>query len=353
MRLLRAMRTNPAVVLGMLMMMGRVFAADGASAVAGVEARYVTFGRAQTPFDAAMADSGQAVVVGSAGLIAVLNRNGTDIERRIPVDSSRDFLSIARGSDGLLRIADGTGSIWRVNKELDRAVVDEETDGGALLSLRYLSDGGAVAVGEFGTILVKPSGMSQWQHLNIEWSSVVPDLIAQVGDIDPHVYDVCEQVGGGFFAVGEYGLVVRYRAAQVGVERVAHDAGNLFSCASDSRGREMAAGAGGRLFVFDASKGQWLAAESDDTSDIYDIARVRDEYYAVGQGGAILESPDGQHWKSLRIMPEDETGWLIRVFPTNRNLLLFGRDGYIKLVKKGRSGDSNQASHANRKATLK
>lgn len=299
------------------------------------EQHFQSLGRGQTPFDAAIAGNGQVVVVGRAGLLAVLDSNGVDAARRVRVGSTTNFLSIALGSDGLLRAADGEGTIWRINATLDQVVVEEKTGAGSLFGLQYFSDGSGVAVGEFGTVLVKHSADSMWQRLEVEWSLRLPELITQVGDVAPHIYRVCARADGGFFAVGEYGLVVTYGAGQMDVRRVARDTGNLFACATDSHGREVVGGRAGKFFFRDTPFGPWLLGESSVDSDIYDITVVGSEFFAAGAGGMLLKSTDGRRWVALESLPLKKTGWLMRVLVSGRYLFLFGENGYTQIDKLG------------------
>lgn len=320
-----------ALILLLLISACAIGAAETIQPVAGVEQHYLSFGRGQMPFDAAVAGNGQVVVVGSAGLLAVLERNGTGIASRLQVTSSRNFLSIALAPDGLLRAADEKGTIWRLNATLDQVVVEEQTETGGLFGLAYLVDGTGVAVGEFGTILVKHPVVSEWQPLEVDWSARLPELLAEAGDVAPHIYDVCPIAGNGFIAVGEYGIVVTYRTGLLDVQRVAGNVRNLFSCAIDAFGREVVGGAGGTFFSRDSSSDTWTLAQSNANSDIYDITVIGADFVAGGRGGAISTSVDGQRWRTLKGLRIEKTDWLVRVLPIASDLFLFGQNGYVRV----------------------
>lgn len=308
---------------------GAIGAAEAIQPVARVEQHYRSFGRGQLPFDAAVAGNSQVVVVGSAGLLVVLERNGTGIASRVQVTSSKNFLSIALAPDGLLRAADDKGTIWHINAALDQVAVEEQTESGSLFGLAYLKDGTGVAVGEFGTILVKEPMVSDWHPLEVDWSAQLPELLAEVGDVAPHIYSVCPIAGDGFIAVGEYGIVVTYRNGLVDFQRVAGNVRNLFSCAVDAFGSEVVGGAGGHLFFRDSPSDTWTRAQSNANSDIYDITVIGADLVAVGLSGAMLTSVDGRHWKTVKDLQIEKTDWLGGVLPIASDLFLFGQNGYV------------------------
>lgn len=290
---------------------------------------FQTFGRGLTPFDAAVAPDGRVVVVGRGGLMAVLASDGQQVAGRIKGAGKNNLLSVALGPDGLLRVTDADGTIWRIDAALGAAAPEGKSDSGGLFSVQFTADGMGVAVGESGTVLLKQSGSSQWQPLAVSWSERLPDLALEVGDLAPHLYRVCPRPGGGFLAVGEFGVTLTYRNGEVDVQRAAQDAGNLFACHSEPDGRDIVAGRSGTFFGRTSPGTAWLETRAIGAADIYDIVSLGSSFVAVGQGGGVTRSSDGLNWASVSRALSPGTEWLVRVIPIGQGLLLVGKDGYF------------------------
>jgi hypothetical protein len=152
-----------------------------------------------------------------------------------------------------------------------------------------------------------------------------------VGDLAPHLYRVCPEPGGGFIAVGEFGVTLTYSQGEVEVQRTAQDAGNLFACYAGGDGRDIVAGRSGIFFERTSPGNAWLATRATGAADIYDIVSLGYSLVAVGQGGGVTRSADGASWANVLRTGFPATEWLVRAVPIEKGLLLVGKDGYFFL----------------------
>lgn len=295
---------------------------------AGVDKSYQSFGRGRVPFDAALGADGQIVVVGRGGLLSVLAKDAQSVLRNLDLTKPVNFLSVARGPDGLLRTTDGEGRIWVINAELEKTFPEFDDGQSAFFSLQYLADGYGIAVGEFGSVRVKGQVSDDWLLQEFDWPMLLPKLSERVGDVAPHLYRICPREAGGALIVGEYGVVLELAASQWSVSQVGQDVGNLFACLVTPSGMEVVAGQSGKLFFRIDASSSWQVSDSAIETDIYDLAYSDGALLAVGQGGVVQGSLDGRHWAlSDTVLPG--TDWIVRALPVNDGVLLVGKQGYL------------------------
>lgn len=289
---------------------------------------YQAFGRNRVPFDAALASGGRVVVIGRGGLLSVVKKDGRSVARNIELGEETNFLSVAKGPDGLLRVTDGKGGIWVVNAELEKLSPEFESGQGALFSIQYLADGTGIAVGEFGNVLVKRYDSSDWVVQEFDWQKLLPELSERVGDVAPHLYRICPRGAAGALVVGEYGVMMEWAAGRWIVSQVGEDVGNFFACLVTPSGMDILAGQSGRLFFRSSATAPWKASDPASMMDIYDLTYTDGVLLAVGQGGVALSSSDGMRWALLdTALPS--TDWIVRATPIEDGVLLLSKHGYL------------------------
>ncbi len=328
--------------------------APGSPAAAQAASQYQSFGRGQTPFDAVVSRRGEVIVLGSGGLLAVLSDDLSAVARRIDVDPSVNFLAAAMGPDGRIRLTDSAGRIWRLDRKLTRVTAEFGDPVGALFSIQYLSDGTGLAVGEFGTVLIRTPDSGRWQPMAFDWAARLPRLAERVGDVSPHLYRVCSAPAGGALVVGEYGVLMQFTHGVWQVQQADGDNATLFACVATDTGQMAVAGQSGVLLVADSAQSPWRAVESGLASDIYELAYYSGQLLAVAQD-KLAHGPLG----AVRLVAAEttlpNTSWVVRALPLRERLLVVGRQGYLvvddarRLV--GNGPDARVAAtsqHANR-----
>lgn len=294
--------------------------------------RYSSFGRGLLPFDAVILADGRIVVVGRGGLLSVLSADESQPATRVNIGAKTDLLAAALGPDGLVRVTDGAGIIWRLNTGVDAAAREAESAAGTLFGIQYTTDGTGIAVGEFGSVFINAPGAPEWRRAEFDWKHRLPELVERVGDVAPHLYRVCAHPNGGALIVGEYGVVIEYQQGQWQVAQAAPDSASLFACMISPAGLQIVAGQSGKLFSRSAASETWNAIELPVKTDIYDLAGEAERFLAVGQGAAVYNSADGKHWQALQTArPLPGTEWIVRALPVKQGTMLLSRDGYLLL----------------------
>jgi hypothetical protein len=293
-----------------------------------IAAQYRSFGRGRSPFDAIVSSDGRVLVLGRAGLLAVLSEDLREVTRKLDVDPAVNFLAAAVGPDGRVRLTDGVGRIWRINEALTEVSVESSEPVGALFSIQYLTDGTGLAVGEFGTVLSKAPAADHWQPVTFDWSAALPRLAEKFGDVSPHLYRICRAPAGGALVVGEYGVVMELAHGAWRAQQVSDEQGTLFSCLVTPDGRQVLAGQSGQMLIRDSAHQPWRRMDSGLTADIYDLAWYAGELLAVAQDQLAHGSLDAP---ALTVADAalPSVSWVVRVLPIHDQLFVVGQQGYL------------------------
>jgi photosystem II stability/assembly factor-like uncharacterized protein len=196
---------------------------------------------------------------------------------------------LAVGQGGTVLVADDCSN-WRAA---------ESGSSERLMAVGLNANGLAYAVGAFGTVLHSADGGNSWDAVELDWSALSPT------GAEPHLYDVHVSDDGAVTLVGEFGLILRGRHGD-----------------------------------------DWRIAHAGEQS-LFGLSVTGDTAYAVGQGGVVLASDDGN--ETWRVLDSGSSAILTgvwsdgagRVIASGLNTILQSEDG-------GRSWrQSDAGAHAN------
>jgi photosystem II stability/assembly factor-like uncharacterized protein len=178
-------------------------------------------------------DGGKTWAAGSVGTPLALLGAHADAQRRLAV-----------GQSGLIFLQGADGKWAKVESGSDKRLFGVDANAAGL----------AVAVGEFGGVLVSDDGGATWRALTIDWAAFSQD------GAEPHLYGVDVATDGAITMIGEFGLVLR----------------------STDRGQT------------------WTATHKGDASLFGLLLRDDGSGFAVGQDGTVLRTADrGLTWSDV------------------------------------------------------
>ncbi|MDE0853358.1 MAG: hypothetical protein OSA97_02905 [Nevskia sp.] len=266
-----------------------------------------------TPHQALMAiafDKTTGVAVGAAGEI----ENSTDGGATWKADPSptplsllgvdiHNDLSIAVGQMGLVVVRD-RGTQW-VKK--DTGTTER------LLNVSINSEGNAVAVGSFGTVLESTDRGGTWNSIAPEWGSLMKD---QGDQFMPHMYAAHIDDAGTITVAGELGCILQSRDGGKSWAVVHHgdsashnEEESLFSMDFRSDGVAFAVGQNGRILRSANGGATWQVSDSNVRSNLLSIhSSANGEIVVTGMYSMLVSNNDGKTWNTVRDQ-EIGSGW--------------------------------------------
>ncbi|HKY93608.1 MAG TPA: YCF48-related protein, partial [Nevskiaceae bacterium] len=145
-------------------------------------------------------DGANGLVVGAQGKV-LSTQDGGKTWAATAVDTPLALLGahtdaarrLAVGQSGLIFRQEGSGAWTKVDSGTEKRLFGVDANAAGL----------AVAVGEFGGVLVSEDGGATWRALTIDWAAFSQD------GAEPHLYAVDVGADGAIVTVGEFGLVLR------------------------------------------------------------------------------------------------------------------------------------------------
>jgi photosystem II stability/assembly factor-like uncharacterized protein len=264
-----------------------------AAAQGGVSVDTLLAGHAHDSLFALAFDRDRGVAVGAAGLIYETADRGQTWKRALPAPTSLSVLGVdlkrseclAVGQMGLILRRDGADA-W---KKVDSGTTER------LFAVSVNSDGMAVAVGSFGTVL-------QSVNHGESWRSIAPENIAQYSTdqlAQPHLYAVVLNDQGVITVAGEYGLILRSSDGGVHWNAVHKGESSLFALDLHSDGPSYAVGQSGAIVRSIDAGATWNDVVSNSAANLLGVSASANGKVVVTAMHEILTSDDGERWHPL------------------------------------------------------
>lgn len=276
-------------------LLGRVLLAGfSAAAQAGESVDILLAGHAHDPLFALAFDRDRGVAVGAAGLIYESADRGQTWKRVLPAPTSLSVLGVdlrrseclAVGQMGLILRREGADA-WN---KVDSGTTER------LFAVSVNSDGTAVAVGSFGTVL-------QSVNHGQSWRSIAPENIAQYSAdqlSQPHLYAVVLNDEGVITVAGEFGLILRSSDGGAHWNVLHKGESSLFALDLHSDGPSYAVGQSG-VIVRSIDAGEtWKDVISNSAANLLGVSASPNGKVVVTAMHDVLTSDDGERWHPLK-----------------------------------------------------
>jgi photosystem II stability/assembly factor-like uncharacterized protein len=244
-------------------------------------------------------DGQRGIGVGSSGLVIESSDGG---QSWTPGQSFSEaaLLDVSCGA-GTTLIAAQQGGIFRSEDGVFKAV-ESGTDA-RLLSVDNNSDGLAVAVGGFGTILRSRDDGMTWESLPVDWEAILNDFV------EPHLYAVDVSPGGVVTIVGEFELVMRSTDGGETWETAHKGEASLFGLNLSADGTGFAVGQNGRVIRTEDGGMSWSDVPTPTEGNLLNVWSAADGEVLVSGIRNLLHSSDGgMSWELLE-GGDLNTGW--------------------------------------------
>jgi photosystem II stability/assembly factor-like uncharacterized protein len=237
----------------------------------------------------------------------------------------------AVGGGGTILTTDDAGHSWR---RRDSNTKDH------LLEVHALSARSAFAVGGFANVLSTRDGGATWAKHKWTWQNLIPDIIRQVGNVEPHFNTVHFANANEGWLGGEFGLILYTRDS--GQTWIAQRGGSNFPQVVAIRFRDslngLAVGQKGTLLTTTDGGRNWQQVSVDGKPNFYGIALDGENEVIVGQGAILKRRERGAGWAYVKSSPHNV--WYSGVAITNGNALAVGQAGSIQAINLNESGNA-------------
>jgi photosystem II stability/assembly factor-like uncharacterized protein len=264
-----------------------------------------------------------AVAVGAAGQILESTDAGQHWQTVSPQPTDAALLGVAADADrqiavgqlGTILVREGGG--W---KKADSGTPNR------LFAVSIGSNGSAMVVGSFGTVLRSESAGAPWVSVAPTWSA-----FAENG-VEPHIYDVDVASNGLITLVGEFGLILRSSDAGKSWTRV--HSGDASLLALDLRradGVGYAVGQSSTVLRTQDHGASWSSVNSGGTSILLGVRSAADgRVFVTGMRDMLVSADDGTSWRHLG-RREFTGAWYqgLSFEPQDTAVLIVGHSGRI------------------------
>lgn len=192
-----------------------------------------------------------------------------------------------------------------------------------LFSVRLDQKGDAVAVGEFGTVLVSSDGGQSWHSAAPDWKNFTTD------GAEPHLYDAVIADNGEMTIAGEFGLILRSDDGGASWRALHHGDSSIFGLSLDAQGRGFAVGQVGTVLRTDDNGKSWTTLDSGSHANLLSVQAVSHDVVVIsGIRGSLVTHDGGQTWQSRT---EGALGnlWFSEMAATNDGVLVVGQMGQM------------------------
>jgi len=245
------------------------------------------------------------IAVGSKGLILrTMNRGGdwAKIESKTFYAFNdvtlRDTKGWIVGQGGTILFSADSGKTWKPQKTNTNL---------SLMQILFLDEKKGITIGEMGTVLATDDGGNAWIPIEIDWFSILPESLLEMGVIAPNLYDITFASDRNGFMVGDYGIVLA--TDNGGQTWTLLRAGNLppiFSVSFVDRREGWAAGQNGLLLHTTDGGLNWKQIDIPTNASLYKIYLSGEHGFIVGNQATILQTCNsGKAWTKvdLKIPP--------------------------------------------------
>lgn len=192
-----------------------------------------------------------------------------------------------------------------------------------LFAVRLNTRGDAVAVGEFGTVLVSSDGGQSWRTVAIDWDSHTAH-----GE-EPHLYDAAITEDGRITIAGEFGLILRSDDGGGSWKELHRGDASIFGLAFDSEGRGYAVGQVGTVLRSDDDGKTWTKLASGSQANLLSVQPVSHDVAVIsGVRGSLITHDGGQSWQARSDGPLG-TLWFSDLAGTADGVLVVGQAGQM------------------------
>ncbi|MGQ0619818.1 MAG: WD40/YVTN/BNR-like repeat-containing protein [Panacagrimonas sp.] len=269
-------------------------------------------------------DGDRGIAVGAGGEIQTTTDGGKSwIASSVPTeltllgvhaDSTR---TIAVGQTGIAFLQSAGGQWEKIDTGMTKRLFGVSSNEGGL----------AVAVGEFGAILLSRDGGRTWHILTIDWAKFETE-----GGAEPHLYGVDVSVEGAISVVGEFGLVIRSIDGGRSWSRQNKGTASLFAIEIRGDGVGFAVGQDGYALKSIDHGVTWSCIDLGSKAILNGVSSSADGKVAVsGMREMIVSSDDGTNWQKVK-SAEIATIWYVGVASRDSGVLAAGQAGRIVRV---------------------
>jgi len=256
-------------------------------------------------FGMSFVDANIGIAVGNRGLIlrtsnsgAAWTKIGSDTFLALNDVTFRGRKGWIVGQGGVILYSEDSGQTWVPQKSAIES---------SLMEVVFRNEKQGVAIGETGTIIKTDDGGQVWISVEIDWFSVLPESLLEMGVIAPNLYDITFTNAGKGFMVGDYGIVLATEDG--GTTWTLLRAGNLpplFTVFFMEGTYGWAAGQNG-LFLHTTDGGvSWDQIDIPTKSSLYKMYLCGEQGFVVGDQATILQTCNsGKTWTAvdLKIPP--------------------------------------------------
>jgi photosystem II stability/assembly factor-like uncharacterized protein len=248
----------------------------------------------------------------------------------------RHGFAVAGG--GTILTTTDAGSSWQLR---DSGTKDH------LLEVHALSARSAFAVGGFGTVLSTNDGGATWTKHKLTWQKLIPDIIREIGDVEPNVNTVHFTNSKEGWLGGEFGVILHTRDS--GHTWIRQRAGSNLAQIVALRFRDSSTGwaIGQKETLLKTADGgqKWQRISVEGQQDFYGISLNDKRGVIVGQGTILKTSDNGLDWVYVESSPQNIRFSGVAI--TDGTALAVGQSGRIHKVDLNESDGMPQATEKN------
>ncbi len=221
------------------------------------------------------------------------------------------------GQAGVVLRSDAPGKWEKVDSDTDKR----------LFSVSANANGFAVAVGEFGAIILSNDGGSSWQYQEMDWLEIGTD-----GGAEPHLYSVFVGEDDVVTLVGEFGLILRSMDKGQSWNVVNMAEASLFAIEIRDDGKGFAVGQDGYALKTRDRGETWEALDVGSKAILNGVHSSSNGHVVVSAMREMMISEDGgETWRALDNI-EVTTVWYVGVSASSNGVLAVGQGGRILKV---------------------
>lgn len=312
---MRAIRQCVAVVAAVL-----VSSTVGAAEAPPAPLQQVISGTVHQALFAIAFDGETGYAVGAAGEVQRSEDGGQSWKAMTPAPTPLSLLGVA--SEGGHTLAVGQKGLV-LSLQGDKWTPVDSGSKSRLFAVGVNRKGDAVAVGEFGTVLVSSNGGQQWRIAAPSW-----DAFTEHGE-EPHLYGAVVDEQGVITIAGEFGLILRSEDGGASWHAQHRGDASIFGLALDGQGRGYAVGQVGTALRSDDNGKTWTTLQSGTGANLLSVLPVSHDVAVIsGVRGSLVTHDGGQSWK---VRNEGELGslWFSDLAKSDQGVYAVGQAGQL------------------------
>lgn len=236
-------------------------------------------------------DGDKGLAVGYIGTLLESNDAGKSWVQALGIKTESTLLGAS--CNGAKRIVVGQqGSIFVEGDDKSWASIEPIT-GERLLAVDMNTNGLAVAVGGFGTILRSKDSGQSWEALPQDWEALIDDFM------EPHLFDVNVDEAGVITLVGEFEVILRSTDSGDTWAKV-HEKSDpsLFGLDINEKGVGFAVGQEGKVLKTVDGGANWQLISTDTKSNLLSVWHSdQGEVIIIGIRDLIRSSDSASTWR--------------------------------------------------------